>query len=117
MHAIFRRAGVHLVEDQRRPPVPSPAATRDDDPEQGTLRFARFLRARNQMGETCLHEAVRFGDKSLVDLQDVTITTILIYEVIATLSLMIYYNIMINIIMSYNSNSNICIINLYSLYR
>lgn len=68
MHAIFRRAGVHLVEDQRRPPVPSPAATRDDDPEQGTLRFARFLRARNQMGETCLHDAIRFGDKSLVDL-------------------------------------------------
>ncbi|CAN6334407.1 unnamed protein product [Urochloa humidicola] len=37
-----------------------------DDAAQGTMKFVDLLRARNNRGETCLHEAIRWGHTDIV---------------------------------------------------
>lgn len=46
----------------------SPPPTAAGSSTQCTQSFAMFLRAQNDMGETCLHEAVRWGHTNIVSL-------------------------------------------------
>ncbi|KAJ1276918.1 hypothetical protein BS78_05G253400 [Paspalum vaginatum] len=62
-------AAAVAVETVAQPePEPEPEPEAETAAAQGSMQFVEFLRATNARGETCLHEAIRWGHISIVRL-------------------------------------------------